>query len=197
MNRILALTILAACLLMPFRGQADPVHKSRDLVKEIVELSDRESTTAFLDLDIDDGIRDILAAPSPMAADIIDYATTLLGRPYRSGSKGPRAFDCSGFTSYVYSQFGLKLSSSSSAQYTQGVSVSTSEVQPGDLLFFAGRNSRSSRIGHVAMVVSVNEATGDVKFIHAASNGGIRYDNLKSDPYYSSRYIGARRVIGQ
>jgi cell wall-associated NlpC family hydrolase len=73
--------------------------------------------------------------------------------------------------------------------------VNRTEIQPGDLLFFTGRASRSGRVGHVAIAVDADPVSGEVTFIHAARTG-IQIDRM-SAPYYSSRYIGARRVIGQ
>lgn len=126
--------------------------------------------------------------------DIVDYAKTFLGTPYRRGSKGPKAFDCSGFTSYIFKNFDISLSASSSAQYTQGQQIEIEEVKPGDLLFFGGRRGGKSRVGHVGMVVSVDD-DGVVTFIHAATSSGIRYDKYPDGGYYSNRYIGAKRVI--
>ena len=54
------------------------------------------------------------------------------------GAAGPTAFDCSGFTSYVYAQIGITLPRSSSAQLSAGVQVSASEAQPGDLVWWPG-----------------------------------------------------------
>lgn len=129
-----------------------------------------------------------------LSFDIVNYAKTFLGRPYRRGSKGPSAFDCSGFTSYVFKNFDISLNSSSRSQYLQGEKVELDEVRPGDLLFFSGRRGGKSIVGHVGMVVSVDD-NGVVTFIHAATSGGVRYDKYPDGAYYSNRYIGAKRVI--
>lgn len=127
---------------------------------------------------------------------LLSYAYSLKGRPYRSGSKGPRSFDCSGFTSYVFNKVvSLKLNSSSSSQYQQGKAVEKNELQPGDLVFFKGRNSGSSRIGHVGLVSEVLPE-GGFKFIHASCSKGICEDSSNSR-YYAKRYVGARRVIDE
>lgn len=136
----------------------------------------------------------MLAPASPMASELIDYAAKFLGRPYRRGAKGPKSFDCSGFTSYIFRNFDILLNPSSSAQYTQGIGVPIGEIRPGDLLFFGGRRSGKARVGHVGMAVDVDES-GTVTFIHAATSGGIRYDRYPDGGYYSNRFIGARRVL--
>lgn len=140
--------------------------------------------------DIDDSSADFA-----MIDDMLDYARKFMGVRYVHGGRSPKGFDCSGFTSYVYSQFGYELSPSSRTQYTQGKKVSRSEIQPGDLLFFTGRASRSGRVGHVAIAVDADPVSGEITFIHAARSG-IKIDKI-SAPYYASRFLGARRVIGQ
>lgn len=126
--------------------------------------------------------------------DILGYAKTFVGTPYRRGSKGPKAFDCSGFTSYIFKNFDISLSSSSRAQFLQGEKIETEEVEPGDLLFFSGRANSKSVVGHVGIALSVDDQ-GVVTFIHAATSGGVRLDKYPDGGYYSKRYIGAKRVI--
>lgn len=138
-------------------------------------------------------INPLSAESSAMIKDLLTEARKHMGKRYRSGAKGPKAFDCSGFSSYVYRQFGYSLSPSSSAQYNQGEKVGKGELREGDLVFFTGRNSRSGRVGHVGIVVSADNERGTFKFIHAATSGGIRIDT--NTGYYSRRYIGARRII--
>lgn len=156
------------------------------------ELNMLDPTTAFIQLDGDEFDATSANASEIDASEIIAFAKKYMGRPYRSGAKGPKAFDCSGFTSFVYRNFDISLSPSSSAQSTQGEKISRSDIQPGDLLFFKGRGNRS--IGHVGIAVDVEES-GNVKFIHAATSSGIRIDNLNDAGYYQKRYVGARRVL--
>ncbi len=129
-----------------------------------------------------------------MISDMLKYARKFMGVRYVHGGRSPKGFDCSGFTSYVYGQFGVSLSPSSSDQYNQGKRVARGEIQPGDLLFFTGYAAGSGRVGHVAIAVDSDPVTGEVSFIHAARTG-IQIDRI-SAPYYSSRFIGARRVVG-
>lgn len=136
---------------------------------------------------------DLLGPDDKLANDIIGFAQKYLGRPYSRGSKGPKAFDCSGFTSYIFKEYGISLSPSSQTQYTQGTKINTDEVKPGDLLFFGGRRGGRT-VGHVAMAVDVDD-DGKITFIHASTTSGICYDTYPDGGYYSSRYIGARRVI--
>lgn len=125
---------------------------------------------------------------------LLSTAFRFLGVRYRSGQSGPNGFDCSGFTSYVYKQNNMQITRSSRTQYAEGLPVAgVSEMKKGDLVFFGGaRGGRS--VGHVGIVTEVDREAGNFKFIHASISSGIRVDN-SSDPYYSRRYVGARRII--
>lgn len=128
--------------------------------------------------------------------DMVQYAKNYIGTRYRRGASGPNAFDCSGFTSYVFKKFGMNLSRVSSAQGAQGEAVSLADAQVGDLIFFSGRRV-SKRIGHVGIVIDVNKETGALKFIHASTSRGIRIENFPDGGYYAKRFISVRRVLGQ
>ena len=133
------------------------------------------------------------AESAAMISDLLTEAGSHKGKKYRRGSKGPSSFDCSGFTGYVYSQFGFKLGASSSGQFSDGVPVEKGDLRPGDLVFFTGRNSKGG-VGHVGIVVKADNDSDSFSFIHATISGGIRVDK-SSAPYYSKRYLGARRII--
>lgn len=160
---------------------------------------DKSVIQDYLKLDIDtkeaiDPIYGDLSEESiEMIGDLLLEAKSHSGKRYRSGAKGPNNFDCSGFTSYVYNQFGYKLNASSRAQYSDGVEIDNGELRPGDLVFFTSPRSRGG-IGHVGIVVSADNENNTFKFIHAAISGGIQIDNSTA-PYYKKRYVGARRII--
>ena len=78
----------------------------------------------------------VAAAATSLGQQVADYAKQYLGVPYVYGGNGPNSFDCSGFTSYVYRHFGYTINRTASTQLSNGVSVSKSELQPGDLVFF-------------------------------------------------------------
>lgn len=118
---------------------------------------------------------------------LVQYAKTLLNTPYRSGSKGPNGFDCSGFTHYVFQRFGVPLGESSRDQVYDGREVATDQLKKGDLVFFKGSNNRKDRIGHVGIVIGHNP-DGGFNFIHAAYDGGVRIDNSLEN-YYAKRYV--------
>jgi cell wall-associated NlpC family hydrolase len=108
---------------------------------------------------------------------IANLARTHLGQPYAYGAAGPSAFDCSGFTMYVYAQVGVSLPHSSYAQYGMGVAVSRGDLQPGDLVFFYG-------LGHVGIYI------GGGQYIHAPHTGDV----VKISTI-GAGYVGARRIL--
>jgi cell wall-associated NlpC family hydrolase len=124
---------------------------------------------------------------------ILGFAKTFLGTPYLSSGASPTGFDCSGFVSYVLGNFGLDVIHSSYGLAEYGRTVKLSEAKPGDLMFFKGSNSGSSRIGHVAIIYEVNPTEG-IKFIHASSSKGITIDRFNGSAYYVPRYVTTKRL---
>lgn len=108
---------------------------------------------------------------------IVSFAKSFIGVPYVYGGSTPRGFDCSGFTSYVFSHFGISLPRTAQQQSQVGTAVSRSNLQPGDLIFFG------SPAYHVAIYVGGN------MYIHSPQTG----DHVKISTLYN--YTSARRVI--
>lgn len=152
----------------------------KDLLKE--DISKRESEIAL----------ELSAANKQLVSDLLAEANKHIGKPYRHGMKGPNAFDCSGFTSYVYKQFGYTISPASRVQFTDGQQVDRKSLKKGDLVFFTSRNS-GKNVGHVGIVTSADNENGNFEFIHASIRG-VKVSSV-TEPYYSKRYVGARRII--
>jgi cell wall-associated NlpC family hydrolase len=113
-------------------------------------------------------------------------ALALRGAPYRNGGADPAGFDCSGFTQYVFSQYGLSLPREVREQYRVGKTITPEDLAPGDILFFATTEPGPS---HVAIAV------GGDQFVHAPSSTGVvRVEHLSSS-YWSPRFLGARRLV--
>lgn len=113
--------------------------------------------------------------PGPSRAprtEVVAIAKRYIGAPYRWAAAGPDAFDCSGFTMYVYRQVGVSLPHSSRAQINCGARVPRSKLKPGDLVFFG------SPIHHVGIYV------GGGSYIHAPHSGAhVRIDALDRSDY--------------
>jgi peptidoglycan DL-endopeptidase CwlO len=102
----------------------------------------------------------------------VAYAKSKIGDAYVYGAAGPSAFDCSGLTMAAWSQAGVSLPHSSSAQYSSGRHISESELQPGDLVFYY------SPISHVGMYI------GNGKIVNALNPGaGVVISGLHDMPY--------------
>ncbi len=159
----------------------NPLDRNKNMLKGYLldEILEREE---------EDSISDETAM---LIEDVIKEAHKYIGVRYRHGAKGPKAFDCSGFTSYVYRQFGYELSPSSRHQYTQGVPVKKNELRRGDLVFFTSPRS-GKNVGHVGIVVTADNEKGTFTFIHASIKG-VKVSENKG--YYAPRYVGAKRVI--
>lgn len=125
--------------------------------------------------------------------DLLNYAQKHLHIPYRSGGASKRGFDCSGFVRYCFSNWGISLPHSSSAQVKHGEKIDLADAKPGDLIFFKGASTKSRHVGHVGIITDVKPDY--VRFIHSAFKGGIRYDLLQAT-YYSRRFVGVRRIFG-
>ena len=126
---------------------------------------------------------------SSVAEQAVQLALTFVGYPYVYGGSSPKGFDCSGFTSYVYKQFGVSLNRSAANQLDNGTPVSMSELLPGDLVLFKKAGTGSKRASHVGIYI------GNHKFVHASTYGvGVIINDL-SDAYYTTGFVGGRRVV--
>lgn len=125
-------------------------------------------------------------------AQITTYASTLKGIPYRYGGSDKNGFDCSGFSSHVFSEAGVSIPRTAQAQYDSADIIPTRKAQKGDLLFF-GKNKR--KVTHVGIVIS---AQGEpLRMIHSASSSGIMVTVIDSSGYWKSKLLGAGRYLSR
>lgn len=126
----------------------------------------------------------LLPVPA-FAADAVDLAARLIGRPYVWGAEGPDSFDCSGLTQYVYQKDGVELPRRAIDQSRVGAPAGR-QLRRGDLIFFAS-DTRSSEVTHVG----IYEGAG-VMIDASKRSGRVRRDDL-SDPFWTDRLLFARR----
>lgn len=113
----------------------------------------------------------------------VEWAYREIGKPYVWAAAGPDSFDCSGLTQYVWGKAGVYLGHYTGDQWNEGTHISQSEVQPGDLVFFAYNTSDPSTIHHVGIYV------GGGEMIDAPYTGAY----VRKEPAFRSDYIGAVR----
>lgn len=119
---------------------------------------------------------------------VVDYAKQFLGTPYVYGGSSPSGFDCSGFTSYVYRQFGVTLNRVTTGQMQNGIWVAKNELQPGDIVGFYSQPG-GSYVGHVGIYV------GNGMMIHSPHSGDVvKYDSIMTGSY-ADRYAAGRRIF--
>jgi len=168
---------IAAALLLAFRPGASL--QAQDLVITQGEPTEIEMTA--------EEVADLL----------VDYAATFLGTPYRYGANGPKRFDCTGYTRYVFKKFGFTdLDRSARDQAHNGREVDISDfhnLQKGDILLLGSRRNPKV-IGHVGIFIGLDTLHNDPKFIHASTHG-VRYSSIYTESYYANRLLGARRIL--
>jgi cell wall-associated NlpC family hydrolase len=121
-----------------------------------------------------------------MARRLTSIAMQYIGTPYVFGGNSLYyGIDCSAYTQQIYAQIGINLPRTADVQYEVGTPISRSELLPGDEVFFTTYTYGASHCGIYL---------GDGNFIHASSSRGVTISSL-NDHYYSTHYIGARRMF--
>jgi cell wall-associated NlpC family hydrolase len=129
----------------------------------------------------------VLAFPaSASAAEPVELAADLIGRPYVWGAEGPNAFDCSGLMQYIFAKVGIDLPRRAIDQSRVGDRAGQ-RLERGDLLFFSS-DTRRSLVTHVGIY------EGEGVMINASKRGGkVRRDDL-DDEFWAGRFMFARRI---
>ena len=116
-------------------------------------------------------------------------AKSFLGTPYVWGATGPRTFDCSGFTQWVYRDAGINIPRVSREQAKVGEFVRYNNLQRGDMVFFDTKKRRTGIVSHVGIYL------GAGNFIHASSSGKkVVIYNFNKKSFYKKRFLWGRRV---
>ena len=153
-------------------------HKKRPSKKQTAMVVTKEKKNEELEL-------------SPFRSNIVNYASRFLYRPYRYGGQDPSGFDCSGFTSFIYSNYGLGIGRTSNEQCKKGDRVSVHEVKPGDLMFFGS----DKKVSHVAIVYERKDH--QLKIIHATSSKGVIISHYTDSEYWTDRFLYAKDVLSK
>lgn len=121
--------------------------------------------------------------------DVANLAKQYLGYPYVVWGKTPESgFDCSGFTRYIFMQFGYSLGATAASQNNIGTDVNVENLKIGDLILFY--DDAKTKIGHTGIYI------GNDEFVHSANpKRGVVIDNIKTNTYYKERFITAKRIV--
>jgi cell wall-associated NlpC family hydrolase len=134
-----------------------------------------------------------LQTPAQREADlrkwVAGYGESFDGIHYVYGGKTSKGFDCSGFTKFVFSTYGIALSGHSGTQATEGKKIPLKEAKRGDLIFF-GRNGR---ISHVGIVCS--NTTDGIVAVHSSCSNGIMTQNVSKSSYWQPKMMFAVDII--
>ncbi|MFD1673891.1 C40 family peptidase [Alicyclobacillus fodiniaquatilis] len=197
-KRLLSVSALTAAILLclsPMQARAATVspttsaktHKFRNETKKPLSLSAEKKRTK--------NKKTAHPAKNTFAA-TLRTARSLLGVHYDWGGASPKTgFDCSGFIQYIFGVHGIHLPRTASAQAEVGKRVQLNQLRPGDLLFFTNTyaNHLANKVTHVALYVG-NGNVIESSSVH--NEGVVVLHNLLQDPWYKSRYYGARDVMG-
>ncbi len=113
--------------------------------------------------------------------EIVEYAKKQIGVPYVWSGVDPSGFDCSGFTGYVFKNFGKSIPRRAVDQENQSVKVKQKNAQKGDLVFF----DNGSGVSHVGIIVS--EKGAPLQMIHASSSKGVIITDITQSDYWLQR----------
>ncbi|MEA2254774.1 MAG: peptidoglycan DL-endopeptidase CwlO [Solirubrobacteraceae bacterium] len=130
-----------------------------------------------------DGTTTAPSSSSSGAQAAVDAAMSKVGAPYASGGNGPSSFDCSGLVAWAMRQAGISVPRTSFAQFGGGTAVERSDIQAGDLVFFATNGPGASDVGIAISPTSAVSATTHGVMTHSILSG-----------YWGAHYVGARRV---
>jgi cell wall-associated NlpC family hydrolase len=123
---------------------------------------------------------DSVAGALALSAAVANTAASLAGRPYRWGATGPSAFDCSGYTKYVYARWGISVPRTAQQQYLASRKISKSEIRPGDMVFFVSRGYTY----HVAIYA------GNGQIWHSPHSGSsVRKVTIWTSAWVAGRFI--------
>jgi cell wall-associated NlpC family hydrolase len=119
-----------------------------------------------------------------VGARIAATAKAMVGKPYRYGASGPRAFDCSGLVYFAHRKAGLHVPRTAETQYRSATPVPLRALQAGDLVFFR----IEGKLSHVGLY------TGGGRFVHAPSSGRNVMISSLDNVYWRERLVGSGRL---
>jgi cell wall-associated NlpC family hydrolase len=142
---------------------------------------------------VDTGVNKSIPIYDSLSNNIIAFAKTLIGKPYKFASASiVDGFDCSGFITYVFNHFKIDVPRSSVDFTNVGKTINIKNARPGDLILFTGTDSTKKVVGHMGIITENKET---LQFIHSTSGkaNGVTITLLNN--YYKGRFVKIIRII--
>jgi cell wall-associated NlpC family hydrolase len=182
------LTMMTGCI----EGKkSSPVLRPGDTAVNARHINSEENSAATVKTV---AITKTTATKDSLPGQLVAYAKTLIGTPYKYASANPKTgLDCSGFITCVFNHFNIAVPRSSVDFTDYGKTIMSAEAKPGDLILFTGTDSAIRIVGHMGIIVS-NE-NGKINFIHSSSGKiyGVTISAMSS--YYKGRFVKVIRVL--
>jgi cell wall-associated NlpC family hydrolase len=126
---------------------------------------------------------------------VMAFAETLIGVPYVYASTDPKVgFDCSGFITYVFNHFNIRVPRSSIDFTNVGKTIPAEQAKRGDIILFTGTNPEERHVGHMGLIVSKSDS---LRFIHATSGKAMGVTITPLSNYYKTRFVKVIRIFPQ
>jgi cell wall-associated NlpC family hydrolase len=184
--RILAIFFLLAAGSCQYYNGKLPVAGQAEDTTEIVQVKAELPSVKGKDNYINTG--------STKPEQLLAFAKSLMGTPYRYGSSDPvNGFDCSGFITYVFNHFNIVVPRSSIDFTHYKTQVELKQAKEGDLILFTGTDSTIREVGHMGIITSVNN--GEIEFIHSSSGKANGVTITPLNTYYAGRFVKVIRVF--
>lgn len=137
---------------------------------------------------------EVIHTKSTRADELVGFAETLQGIPYKYGSTDPRiGFDCSGFISYVFNHFGISVPRSSREFTHIEKEINLREAKRGDIILFTGTDSTKRVVGHMGIITSDKGQSHE--FIHSTSGKAYSVTKTPLNRYYQGRFVKVIRIF--
>lgn len=144
--------------------------------------------------DIDTIVSEAINTKRTEADELVDFAETLQGIPYKYGSTNPKTgFDCSGFISYVFNHFGISVPRSSIGFTHLEKEIKLREAKRGDIILFTGTDSTKRVVGHMGIISS--DKGQNHEFIHSTSGKAYSVTKTPLNRYYQGRFVKVIRIF--
>ena len=126
---------------------------------------------------------------------VMAFAETLIGVPYVYASTNPNVgFDCSGFITYVFNHFKIRVPRSSVDFTNVGKPIPIEQAKRGDIVLFTGTNPEERHVGHMGLIVSNSDS---LRFIHSTSGKAMGVTITPLSKYYMTRFVKVIRIFPQ